>query len=76
MELNNHEAVTLAEHPEYRRYSKRKDIVVFVINGNHGSFEQFPIIANSLEKYLNAINEQQKNEDYDSLFAKIFPNVE
>jgi len=72
----NHEKFTLEEYSEYRNYKGRKNIIVFFIGGNHGAYEQFPIIANSLEKYLNSITEQQKNQDYDSLFAQMFPNLE
>ena len=36
-----------------KHYPGQETIVVVVINGNQGSYEQFPLIGNSLDKYLN-----------------------
>ena len=37
--MSNHVEETLKEHPEYGRMSINKDVVIFIINGNHGSSE-------------------------------------
>ena len=38
-------------------YPNQISLPVFFINGNCGSHEQFPLIANSLEKYFNQLVE-------------------
>jgi len=61
--LLNHGDLVESEHPEWgdkKHYPNQEDLVIFVLNGNQGSHEQFPIIMNSVEKYANYLTEYQK----------------
>ena len=44
---------------------------MFFINGNQGSHEQFPLIANSLEAYLNQLTDMQANHDLAAIYKEI-----
>ena len=57
----NHNFYVHQEHPEYLSFKKQEDLIVFVINGNQGSHEQFPIIINCLENYTNYLTENQNH---------------
>ena len=70
--ISNHEKETLKEHPEFERMSSDNDVVVIVINGNHGSSDQFPLIWQSLEQYFTQVHLQQAHEDYDTVMERIF----
>jgi hypothetical protein len=70
--MHNHEQQTLQDHPEYAQMDITKDVIVFVINGNHGSADQFPLIWHSLEAFFSNIHEQQKRESYDEVMKRIF----
>lgn len=45
---------------------------MFIINGNCGSHEQFPIIANSLEAYLNQLTDvQNASVSFESIYEEL-----
>ena len=58
----------MEEHPEYLDYPNVEELVVFIINGNQGSHEQFPLIANQMAKYFNKLTESQKKGMIDPEF--------
>jgi hypothetical protein len=39
-------------------FPKKEQVITFIINGNKGSYEQFPIIGNSLEHVTNHLTLQ------------------
>ena len=58
----NHNYYVKEHHPEYLSYDNQEDLIIFVINGNQGSYEQFPIIINCLENYTNFLTETEGKE--------------
>lgn len=63
LRCGNHQRLTRTEKQEYLEYETQKDVIIFVINGNQGAHEQFPIIMNHVENYTNYLHELQKTEE-------------